>query len=508
MAVIEREFHAPVAYRTGLDEYLRVLVHGQFGVEGLVLCIGAIVSGVEGDVVEYAEVHTYFERVCTFGLKVVHGVLGEHAPRLGVLVPLVARVGDIAVESRTYRCVAGAQFPQVEDVRSLGQVVVEQYRQTYRRIEEAAVMAVGACQLRRPVVTAGESEVVGVLETDVGRCVQRLGLLAPSGLHYSQVRSRQVLHGKEVGQTCGHTCEFVGAVGDGASCGVGVIAHVRNRAAEVGLYAPVVAERLVEAQQEVGENLLFVALGYAVAASVGAVGELGVGSGIVFLGVGVVRVVDAHTAGKGQAVEQLVAQVGTHHIAVLAVLVEVAVVYPVRVLHGHAVVAGAPVLNVDFTVRVVALVGTDVVPRIAARIKQRAYQRVAVGTLIDHVAVGLVDIAGIEVQGHTVVQKRSGVADIEVITVITVVGGNAQRVYRSSRSVCLVLVVAGREGYRLGRHEAGLEVVVRGLIVIIVERRQRSAPRHIAGGHVNAVAACAVAALQTVVDQCAVPLQA
>ncbi len=367
-------------------------------------------------------------------------------------------------------------------------------------------MAVGACKLRRPVVTPGKCQVVGVEVTDVGRCIERLGLLMPAGLHVGHMGCGEVLHGKEVGQTNGHTVELVvHTVGDGAVYSKCVITHVGDRTTEVCLYAPVGTEGFVETYKEVTENLLVRRLGDTIVTTVRTAGELVVGRSVVLLGVVVIGVVNADTPCKGKVGKHLVAQVGSEHEAVLVVLVEVAVVDPVGVLHGHTVVAHRPVLRVELTLCVVTLIALDVVPVVATGEQERTHHRVAIGTLVDHVAVGLLDVGSVHVKGHLVVEERGCVAHVEVVTVVTVVGNNTFGVNGCNRSISLVLVGTGREGHGLGRKETGLQVIVGIVIAVVVERGQRRTPGHVAGGDICTAGTCAVTALDAVGDQCAVP---
>ena len=60
MVVAESKFHTPVADVTGLDVYLGIFTYCDIGVECLVVGVGLIPCGVECEVLEEAEVHTYF----------------------------------------------------------------------------------------------------------------------------------------------------------------------------------------------------------------------------------------------------------------------------------------------------------------------------------------------------------------------------------------------------------------------------------------------------------------
>lgn len=112
----------------------------------------------------------------------------------------------------------------------------------------------------------------------------------------------------------------------------------------------------------------------------------------------------------------------TEHIAVLGVLTEIAVVDPVRVLHGQTGIAHGPILSIYLSLRIVTFVHLDIRPVVTTGKEVGTYDWVVIETLIHHVAVSLMDIARIEVESHLILKEACGVAYGEVVTVITVVG--------------------------------------------------------------------------------------
>ena len=112
------------------------------------------------------------------------------------------------------------------------------------------------------------------------------------------------------------------------------------------------------------------------------------------------------------------------HKTVLAVLAQIAVVDPIRVLNGHTVVTNWPVLSIELAHRIIALINLDIIPVISTGEQQGAHHRVSISALVNHISVALMNIACVHVEHHLVVKERSGVACVEVITVIAVVGNN------------------------------------------------------------------------------------
>ena len=158
----------------------------------------------------------------------------------------------------------------------------------------------------------------------------------------------------------------------------------------------------------------------------------------------------------------------SQHVAVFETFAYVAVAYPVGVLSGHAVVAVLPVLYVEVACRVVYLIHLDFVPVVAAGEEVCAYDGVHVCTLVYHVPIVLIDVACVEVKGHLVVEECGGIADVEVVAVVAVVGDDTLRVDSGCRCVGLALVIAGRECHGVGCDKSGVEEVVGHVVSRVV----------------------------------------
>ena len=332
-----------------------------------------------------------------------------------------------------------------------------------------------AGQLRRPVVTAGQREEVCVLEADLDRGENRLGLLAPPFLQPLGLGGvAQVLHIEHVGQQG----FFVGdlTVGDRAAHLHGVVAHVRDRSTGIGLQRPVLAEGLVDIDQHVAVDLFVLGLGDAVKAVFRTFGQLREGRSIEFFRIVVAAVVDADTAGDIEPVEHIVRECCVQHVTVFVVFAQVAVVDPIGVLHRHAGIAYGPVLGIEAAGGIVTLVHFDIGPVVAARVDVSADQRVVVGTLVGHVAVFLHHIAGTHVEFQLVTEERGGIAERKIVTVVAVVGNYSARVDRRGREIGLVLLGTRRERDALGTRYAGLEIVIARAVPHIVGAVQAIAP--------------------------------
>ena len=418
---------------------------------------------------------TDLERLGALGLEVVNREPGLGAPVQAALVPAVTRVGEVTLESHTHRCVRRTEFDVGEVLRHLGDELRQHDRSTDRGIEKRALHRMLAGQLRRPVVTAGQREEVGVLKADLNRGEDRLGLLAPPFLQPLGLGGvAQVLHAEHVGQQR----FFVGdlTVGNRAAHLHGVVAHVRDRSTGIGLQRPVLAKSLVDIDQHVAVDLLVLGLRDAVEAVFRTLGQLREGRSIEFFRIVVVAVVDAETAGNIEPVEHVVRECSVQHVTVFVVFAQVAVVDPIGVLHRHAGIAHGPVLRIETAGGIVTLVHLDIAPVIAARKDISADQRVVVGTLVGHVAVFLHHIAGTHVEFQFVVEERGGIAEREVVSVVTVVGDDTARIDRRGREIGLVLFGTCRERHALGTRYAGLKIVVAGIVAHVVGTVQAVAP--------------------------------
>ena len=434
------------------------------------------------------------ERLGALGLKVEGRILRLEVPAQTALVPSVKRIGDVTRERYADRSERAAEFDVGEVLGHVADDLRQHDRSADRGIEERFGIRVRTRQLRRPVVTARQRQVVRTLVTDFGRCEDRLGLFAPALLRPGGPgRIAQVLDIEHVGQS-GLFARL--AVGNGAADLHGVVLHVREGGADVGLQRPVVAERLVDIEQGVAVNLAVHAFRNAEEAVLRQFGQLRVRRSVGFLGEGVVRIVDADTPRDIQPVEDVVGERRIEHVTVLAVLAQVAVVDPVGVLHGHSGSADGPVLRGNLVHGIVSFVHLDLLPVVAAGEEIGAHDGVVVGSLIDHVAVFLQHVAGPYVQPHLIVQKRGGVAEREVVAVVAVVGHDAAGVDRRGRKVGLIALRTRRKRETLAVGRAGAEVVLTGIVTHFVGAVERFAPAQMLGSVRHAEVARTVPVLE------------
>ena len=263
----------------------------------------------------------------------------------------------------------------------------------------------------------------------------------------------------------------------------------------------------MEACQEVGIDLFFFVVCFAVVTAFGVVGKVAERTGVAFVGRLGVRVVNAYAAAEGQVRKHLIGELCAHHVAVLVAFAEVAVVNPVGVLDCEVVCTVTPVLSGDLAGRIVNLVCANLAPVVAAGEEVSAHDRVHIRALVDHVAVGLIDVACVEVKGHLVVEEFRRVADVEVVTVVAVVRNDAFRVYGCNRCVGLVLFSTGGECNRVGGYKTGAKIIVGHVVAIIIIRCKVSTPAVAACKIHNTVLACAIVVLEAREDPCAVPFE-
>ena len=453
---------------------------------------------------EEAHRKTDFERFGAFGLQVVERTLGREVPAVGRRVPRAGRIGVETRESQTHRCVRRTQLDVGEVLGHVRNDFREHDRSADRRIEERGVHRVGTRQLRGPVVAARHGQVIRPLEAHLGREEDRLRLLAPADLLADGLRIGEVVDVEHVGDVIrlvdGVAVLVVTgllSVGDRAADFRGVGTHVRDRSADVGLQTPVLAEGLVDIDHHVAVGLTVVGLGDAVETVGRSLGAQVVGRCVEFLGIVAVRVVHPDAARNREPVEDVVGQRGVDHVAVLAVLAQVAVADPVGVLHLIGIGSHRrPVLLVDAARGVVAFIHLHIRPVVAAREEVSRHQRVGVDALIDHVAVFLDNVAGTQIEVHLVLEERRGIAESEVVTVVTVVGNDTARIDGAGRSIGLAALVARRERNRLGAHDARLEIVVGRVVAPVIKRIQTFAPRVDAVGGSRQLIARAVTGLE------------
>ena len=160
-------------------------------------------------------------------------------------------------------------------------------------------------------------------------------------------------------------------------------------------------------------------------------GNSRLGSGVVFLGIEVVRVIDAHAACNVEPVQNVIAHIQGKHIPPLVIVAQVAVVYPVRVLHAQ--VAGevvAPELLHQLGAGIVPFEVAVQVEILAAGEEICRCQRVRIDSLVGHVLVLLHYIACTCVKFQFVLQEIGCIAEGEVVAVIDIVGYDAVGVHR------------------------------------------------------------------------------
>ena len=153
-------------------------------------------------------------------------------------------------------------------------------------------------------------------------------------------------------------------------------------------------------------------------------------SGVVFLRVEVVGIIDAHAACNVEPVQNVIAHIQGKHIPPLVIVAQVAVVYPVRVLHAQVageVVApelfhqlGAGIVPFEVAVQVEVLAAGEEICRC---------QRVRIDSLVGHVLVLLHYIARTCVKFQFVFQEIGCIAEGEVVAVIYIVWDDAVGVH-------------------------------------------------------------------------------
>ena len=283
------------------------------------------------------------------------------------------------------------------------------------------------CELRRPVVTCCESEVICSLVSYLGRSEYRLSLLAPSLLESCCLRRvTEVLYVEYVCKT--RLLVSDETVCDRTSVLECVVRHIRDRGTDVRLERPVVTESLVDVQEGVGVELAVSHRSDAVETVCRKLGELSECRSIELLCELCHRLVHTYTSCNAQPVENVVRERCVEHKAVLLVLAEVAVVDPVWILHCHTGVTDRPILCRESSCDIISLVHLHCIPVSATREDVGTDQRVVVCTLVDHIAVLLEDVACSDIEVHLVLEERCGVAESEVVSVVCVVRNDSLRI--------------------------------------------------------------------------------
>ena len=228
-----------------------------------------------------------------------------------------------------------------------------------------------------------------------------------------------------------------------------------------------------------------------------AVGDGRIRRGIEFLRVERIRIVEAHAPGDIQPREDVVAGRKRQHITLLVRVAQVAVVDPVGILHAQitAFHIRTPELLHEFRPFVVTLEATVKVEILTPREQVGRNQRVRIDSLIGHVLVFLIDVAGARIELEPVFQKVRSVAEREIVTVVLVVGDDSVRVDRSCRKIGLVLIRTARNRNGVGIDMPRLEIVVRR-ITVAGRREQLLAPAVNPRAAAGAVQARAVAILE------------
>ena len=203
----------------------------------------------------------------------------------------------------------------------------------------------------------------------------------------------------------------------------------------------------------------------------------GVRRGIEFLRVERIRIINADTSGNIKPRKNVVAGRERQHITLLVRIAQVAVVDPVGILHAQitAFHIRTPELLHEFRPFVVTLEATVKVEILTPREQVGRNQRVRIDSLIGHVLVFLIDVAGARIELEPVFQKVRSVAEREIVTVVLVVGDDSVRVDRSCRKIGLVLIRTARNRNGVGIDMPRLEIVVRR-ITVAGRREQLLAP--------------------------------
>ena len=398
---------------------------------------------------------SHFPRIGALGFQLAHRIMGFGSPLLVRVVPLVSLLREEPRNGKTHRSERTAYF-QIGDPFRHRKRLGKHDRSAYRRIEERRLGGIGSCKLRRPVSAAGEGKEIGILETGLDRREQRLRLVTVPRLDTLGLRIVQLHYVEDIGDSCGHDRPFVAE---------NTLLHVRIGGPDIGIQRPVLPERLVDVHQNIGIGLLVDRTLQHEGTFRQCVGTLvrqrGVRRRIEFLGVFVVGVVDPHASRHRQPVENPVIQIRIQHVAVFLILAQVAIGDPVGILSGqrreHLF---GPVLRGELPVGVPAFVHPNILPVVPAREKVSRHQRIRIGSLVHHVHVALLDVAGSHVERHTVFQERRSVTEREIVTVVVVIGNHPLRIDRRSRDIGLVFLRACRESYGLGRHDARLQEIV------------------------------------------------
>ena len=133
----------------------RTRTRGDRRLESLIGGLRVVIRYVEVEVAQETHRQTDLERLRAFGLEIVDREPGLRTPVQAALAPREQRIGQITLESDTYRCIRCTDLDVGEILRHLGNDLRQHDRSTYRRIEERALLRVGpaSCdgQSLRPV---------------------------------------------------------------------------------------------------------------------------------------------------------------------------------------------------------------------------------------------------------------------------------------------------------------------------------------------------------------------
>ena len=308
--------------------------------------------------------------------------------------------------------------------------------------------------MRSPVVTAREGQVEHLFPTHFHRGEYRLRLFLPAVFFGALLRIVEVENIEHVRQSVFLNRAAVRQLVD---------FDVVDRSADVGLQRPIVSEGLVDVHHNVSISLRIVFALFGIVTVLTAVGNRRIRRSIKFLRIERVRIVDAHTASNVQPRKNVIGGRERQHVTLLIGVAQVAVGNPIRILHAQvtALKVVRPKLFHKFRGGIVTLENTIGVEVRPAGKKISRNQRVGIDTLIGHVLILLVNIAGRSIQTQLVFQEIGRITKCEIVTVVFIIGNDTVRIDRGCRKVSLVLVRTARYRHGVGVDVSCLEKIIR-----------------------------------------------
>ena len=156
---------------------------------------------------------------------------------------------------------------------------------------------------------------------------------------------------------------------------------------------------------------------------------------------------------------QLILQRAEEHVAVIDLGVQIAVCYPVGVLHVHTHATGLPLLYIVPQLCVVALEVLLLVEVLTTRIEISTYDRIEVCPVGDHVVRIVTDVVSRDVQRQLIIEELRRIANRSIVAMVLIVGYDPLSIDSRGREIGLILIRTNREVERvIERHATVVEV--------------------------------------------------